>query len=369
MSKATHVERIPDTLADVTPEWLSETLCARFPGVEVVSADVGDFFGYKPNKARVQVSYNEAGRRAGLPESLIVKGGFGGAAPGETLSGLDIGLELELLAYAELVPHLDANTPRCLAVRFDPERYRGAMLIEDLAPTGARFLHHAPALSYAQAAAFLDAQARFHAPWLDSPELMSGGHFGPESGLGRRTARLHEGYLDKLVRPEFWDSVIALPRGAALPRLLQEPQRIAAAQERMNELHRACTQTIVHGDEHLGNLYIGADGSPGFIDWCARREPWVIGFTYFLLSTLDALDRRQWERALLQHYLDRLQHYGAKAPDFDEAWQAYRCTALFPFLTWLNNSPKWQPEAINTRNTMRAALAVIDHGTLSLLDV
>jgi hypothetical protein len=38
-------------------------------------------------------------------------------------------------------------------------------------------------------------------------------------------------------------------------------------------------------------------------------------------------------------------------------------------LTWLNNSAVWQPEPVNTRNTARAALAVIDHDALRLLGV
>jgi hypothetical protein len=298
---------------------------------------------------------------------MIIKGGFRGRTDGESVSGLDIGLELELLAYAEVVPHLDVITPRCIAVRFDPESYTGVMLIEDLAPSGATFLHQTEGLTYPQAAAFLDAQARFHAQWLDSPEFMSGGRFGPESGLGQRTQRLREGYLDRLVRPDHWDAFIALPRGAALPRLLRDADTVSAAQTKMLELHRSCPQTIVHGDEHLGNLFLDHRGNAAFLDWCSRREPWVLGFTYFLLSTLDALDRRKWERPLLGHYLERLKRHGATAPSFEEAWYHYRCTALFPFLTWLNNSARWQPESINTRNTMRAALAVIDHESLNLL--
>ena len=64
-----------------------------------------------------------------------------------------------------------------------------------------------------------------------------------------------------------------------------------------------------------------------------------------------------------------LARYGGGAPSFDEAWYLYRCTAVFPFLTWFNNSAKWQPESVNTRNTMRAALAMIDHDTFGLLGV
>lgn len=357
------------TLEELTPLWLSAALSRQHPGVEVISAQVSDFMGYKPNKARVRVAYNAAGQQAGLPTDLVVKGGFQQSDASGAPTGLDIGLELELMAYTDLTPQLNANTPRCLYVDFDPVSYSGITLIEDLTPRGAIFLKERSSLTYAQAAAFVDAMARFHAQWFDSPQFAPGGVFGPESSLAERTERLHTLYLDQMVRPDHWDVLLAQPRGAALPRQLQDARRIAAAQARLNELLSSCTRTVVHGDEHLGNLYLDADGKPGFIDWCARREPWVIGFTYFLMSTVDPLDRRHWERPLLQHYLQRLVRHGAAAPSFDEAWYLHRCATLFPMLTWLNNSAKWQPEAINTRNTLRAALAVIDHDVLNLLGV
>jgi hypothetical protein len=46
-------------------------------------------------------------------------------------------------------------------------------------------------------------------------ELSPGGKFGPQSGVGKFTERLHKAYLDMLARPEYWDTFIALPRGAA----------------------------------------------------------------------------------------------------------------------------------------------------------
>lgn len=360
---------IPLTLDEVTPEWLSQAFSLRYPGVSVVSAKVSSFFGYKPNKAKVQVEYDEAGKQAGLPEHLVVKGGFQRLDESGEVTGLDIGLELELMAYIDLTEKLDARTPRCFHVEFDPVSYSGIMLIEDLTPSGAKFLKEAPSLSYAQAAAFVDAMAKFHAQWFDGSQFAAGGIFGPDSSLSERTQRLHTLYLARLVHPEAWSFYLTQPRGAALPRQLQDAGRVAAAQEKLNELLRACRQTIIHGDEHLGNLYLDAEGKPGFIDWCSRREPWVIGFTYFLISTLDPLDRRQWERPLLQQYLNCLNNYGAQAPCFEEAWYFHRCTTLFPFLTWFNNSAKWQPEALNTRNCMRAALAVLDHDVFTLLGV
>lgn len=360
---------IPTRLEQIDVAWLSQALAQSYPGVEVTAVSVDGFLGYKPNKARLHLSYNVAGERAGLPASMIVKGGFKHAPSGEELSGLDIGLELELLAYRDLVPHVAARTPHCYYLHFDAERYDGVMLLEDLTPQGAVFLKERPALELAEAEAFIDAMAQLHAPWLDGASFDPGGRFGPDSSLAERTERLQSQYLDQLVHPQRWDMLMALPRGAALPRQLQDAPRLAAAHRRMKDVLRACAQTLVHGDEHLGNLYLDRDGNAGFIDWCARREPWVIGFTYFLLSTLDALDRRTWERPLLRRYLAALQAHGAQVPSFDEAWYLYRCSTLFPLLTWVNNSAQWQPEAVNTRNALRAAWAVIDHDALNLLGV
>jgi hypothetical protein len=125
---------------------------------------------------------------------------------------------------------------------------------------------------------------------------------------------------------------------------------------------------LIHGDEHLGNLYVTSDGNPGVIDWVARPEHWPIGIAYFLLCALDIADRRKWERALLSHYVTRLVSHGARdVPSFEDAWFLYRCASFYPVVTWLKNSAVWQPEAINTANAVRAATAALDHDALGLL--
>lgn len=210
-------ELIPTTLAEITPAWLSDLISRDHPDIEVISAEVGDYFGHKQNKARVKVEYNEAGRKVGLPQALVVKGAFKVREGGNEPSGMDLGLELELLSYAKLVPFLDRpNTPHCFGVCFDAKNRNGAMVLEDLAPSGATFLHQVSSLGYAQVAGFLDAWARIHAQWLDSPELEPGGRFGPDSSLVQCGDRLQRDYIDHLVRPEYWDTFVALPRGAAL---------------------------------------------------------------------------------------------------------------------------------------------------------
>ena len=84
---------VPATLADVNAKWLTQVLSLSCPGVEVTSAKISGFIGYKPNKARVELKYNAVGRKAGLPPSLFVKGGFKGSS-GAALSGIDAGLDI-----------------------------------------------------------------------------------------------------------------------------------------------------------------------------------------------------------------------------------------------------------------------------------
>ncbi|KXU33797.1 hypothetical protein A0J57_03925 [Sphingobium sp. 22B] len=356
---------IPRSLSDITPDWINRGLAARFPGIGVKAVRVEGFVGHKPNKAVVYLDHG-APPFDGVPQSVFVKGSFK-ADPDAPKSGLDVGNELELLSYEEVVPFIAVNTPDCYAMRFDQERCEGVAILKDIHAAGAVSLKERAQLEYDEAAAFIDSLARTHAPWLGSAELEPGGRFGPGSPLVQRTLKIHESYIEQLVKPEYWDNFVTLPRGEALPRMLRDASRMAAAMKRMHAVHRGMARTVIHGDEHLGNLYLEADGTPGFLDWCARVEAWPISFSYFLVSVLDTGDRRNWERPLLARYIAGLKAHGAVAPSFEEAWYAYRCTIVYSLLIWLNNSSKWQPEAVNTRNAVRAANALLDHDVFRLL--
>jgi len=124
---------------------------------------------------------------------------------------------------------------------------------------------------------------------------------------------------------------------------------------------------LLHGDEHLGNLYIEPDGRPGFLDWQVKRAPWSQGVSYFMVGGLDSGDRRNWERGLLAHYLDRLAANGVKAPSFEHAWLSYRRDILYGFLVWVVNDSQYQSEIVNVANTVRFGTAMLEHDTLGLL--
>jgi len=67
---------LPVDVKDVNPGFLTEALSINYPGVEVVAARQDGVFWGTGTKIRLQVEYNAAGRKAGLPDALLVKGGF-----------------------------------------------------------------------------------------------------------------------------------------------------------------------------------------------------------------------------------------------------------------------------------------------------
>lgn len=358
---------VPRSFNQVTPEWLTRVLSISTPGVEVLTATVDPTMGHKPNKARVHLTYNEAGQKAGLTPTLVVKGTFNGTTSRGRI--IDFSNMAELVSYRDIVPKIDINAPRLIYQNWEAEPSESVVLLfEDMAYRNPTYFPDGFAtLSYGQAARFLQAMAKFQAQTWNSPAFEEGGEWRPGTPVGDNAARIHSDYFDILPRSEHWATSVISPRGAAMPRLLRDPDRMEAGWKRLVDVLDRHAKVIVHGDEHLGNLGMEPDGTPIFYDMLARGEAWPLGLARFLVATLDILDRRAWEKPLLAGYLADLQRFGAPVPTFEEAWHAYRASTIGVLMIWLNNSSTWQPEATNTANAARAAAAVLDYDAFGLL--
>lgn len=358
---------VPRSFDQVTPEWLSAVLSRSHPGITVTSAKVDPTMGHKPNKARVHLTYDEAGEKACLPPSFVVKGTFNGTVSRGAI--IDFSNMAELVSYRDILPRLTVNVPKLIYQHWEAEPSESVVLLfEDVAVRKPTYFSNGFAtLNYGQAAAFLTAMARFHAETWNSPEFKAGGVWGPGTPAGENSRRIRSDYFDILPRSEHWATSIVSPRGAALPRRLRDPDLMERGWERLVGMLAAHATVIVHGDEHLGNLFVEPDGTPGLYDFLARGEAWPLGLARFLIPALDMLDRRAWERGLLAGYLRDLACFGVEPPSFEEAWLAYRASAICTLMIWLNNSSSWQPEATNTANAARASIAVLDHDSFGLL--
>jgi hypothetical protein len=362
----TELSDLPITIQQANAEWLTAILQEQYPGVEVVSAEVGPLFGNKPNKARILLQYNEAGKTANLPPSMIIKASFPGLA---TTDERDFATTSEVASYRYAVPYLDVDSPHCFHTSLDWEQGRATIIMEDLDLRGFQSRTALKSMTYREASAFIDAIARINGSTWNSPEFETGGRWGPGSRIAETTTRLYENFLSKIILPAWWDTFAEQPHATGLPRIFNDRKLIYDAWYRLLDTLAGTAKVLIHGDEHSGNLYFQADGQPGFLDWLARPERWPMHYTYFVLNNIDSLDRRAWERPLLARYLQGLVAQGVKAPSFEEAWYYYRCAALFPFIVWYTNPAKWQPESVNTANCARAALAMLDHDVLGLLGV
>lgn len=348
---------------DVTPEWMTAALRDSWPTIAVRSVKRGPIFGHKQNKFRVEVEFERGGEEHA--KTYIVKGNF----PGENdpATGSAWAMANELRSLRDIVPLVAAPAgPRWYHIGVTEAA--SSIVMEDLAPRGATFFDAYHTLDLGQAMAFMDAFARMHASAWNSDAFQPGGAMGPGTLAAENRRQVNEMYFPSFFTAGNWQSYVEKPRGRALPNALQDMERVQKAWHVMWSVLRQSAMTVIHGDEHLGNLYVTADGTPGLIDWVARPEHWPIGLSYFLLAALDIPERRKWERALLAHYFARLSFYGARdVPTMEDGWFLYRCACFYPFVPWLNNSAVWQPEAINTANVVRAATAALDHDALALL--
>jgi hypothetical protein len=359
---------IPKVREDVTAEWLTSVLSPQYPGVTVTSAKVGELMGHKPNKVRLQLKYNKAGREAGLPPTMVVKGSF----PGYSLKGdiVDFASVAEVLTYRDVFSRININHPHPYVADIDPVTGGSAMmLLEDLAHRDVRFFTARDTLGFATVKRFVRAIATYHAETWNSPEFNDGGAWGPDTVIGKNRSLLQDNYFDMLLNSPTWGDSLLEPRGAALPVSLTDQARYKIAWDRLLDVLASCPRVIIHGDEHLSNIFVEPDGTPGFLDPLARVDSWIVGYIYFITISLDPVDRRNWEQPLLEYYLNCLSEFGVDAPGFEEAWYVYRCATIHPLLVWLHNSGKWQPEWANTANTVRSALSVLDHDAFRLLGV
>jgi Ser/Thr protein kinase RdoA (MazF antagonist) len=130
------------------------------------------------------------------------------------------------------------------------------------------------------------------------------------------------------------------------------------------------THTLIHGDAHLGNLFLDGD-RVGFLDWaCFARAPGMRDVAYFLCNSLPTELRRAEERDLLLRYQRALDAAGAPTRPFDAIWRDYRRFAAYSWVaatTTAAAGSRMQSVAVGRRALQRSNAAIEDLGTLPLL--
>ncbi len=334
---------LPSNPSELTPEWLSEALGAR-----VTAVDLLDHASATNQRARIGLTYAEPG--AG-PASLFVKLAPLDEGHRKMIGAIGMG-EREAQFYSDVSGSIDLRVPRCSYAAADGDHF--VILLEDLAERGCRFSDGDWAVEADAAATALEELARLHthfeaaaardavAPWLREPER------GPGS---EATAGIMRFVLDENA-------------DALTPGYRDIGELYVANHAWFHELWDAGPDTYIHGDLHIGNVFLD-DGRVGFLDWgLSRTSTHLRDVSYFLTMSVGIEARRANERALLKTYLDAVRAAGGTALDLDEAWRVHRLQASYTvvatFLTFMPSYREGDGVSIGKDLLARANAAVDD---------
>jgi hypothetical protein len=341
---------IPETLdAVLTPQWLNTSLGTRFAGIEIASVTPGPVVSRVSTNARFTIK-SDGALPAGLSPHLCVKGYFG-----EYTLARPAGIP-ETVFYRDLVDSIGVRTLRAVYADVDTNTGHNVVITEDVVAQGARFLDATSDYSADQVAASLEQLAVLHAATWCRPDRPD------QQWLASRLSRTLAARGEPEIRRNF-DG----PNGAGVPDAVRDPALLIAAYHRLADLSaHADPWCIVHGDAHIGNVFLDPAGAPAFLDWqLVQRGPWWIDVGYHIASALPVAERRRRERDLVDHYLDRLRAAGVDAPSPDDAWLGFRRGIVHGFFLWAITL-KVVPTLIAEMLT-RLGAAAADHDSLAAL--
>lgn len=340
---------LPLTVEGITTDWLRRALGDAITASEIIDVMLG-------TSTKVRVGIESGGA---LPDTLIVKGGFEAHSPAMKEMYAN-----EAAFYARVAPVLPITAPRCFFAGSDPASFQSVVVLEDLAAAGVTFLHGQRPQARAAIERRLRALARFHAATWNDPGFAPGGRW---DWAGPRFGAWSLDYARRYLAPEVWQHYVESPRGAAVSVRLHDRLWMERVFVDLAAIEAEGPVVLIQGDTHLGNLYVTAQGEPGFFDAQVSRASPFTEIAYHIACACDLADRRNWEQALLATYLDALAACGIVAPEWEEAWLRYRQHLAYGYFIFLINETRFQTEAVNTAYAARFGAAMLDHDVPSLI--
>jgi hypothetical protein len=312
---------LPIDTAGITPDWLTDALRARYPGVRVASIEVLHERGSTNHHVRLGITYDEP---AGLPDTMFAKMASLDEAHRIAIGSTGMGTR-EARFYDEVAPSLSMRIPTSY---FAGSGDDGAFLIllEDLQATGASMSDGTWGISADLAVGALSDLAHLHVSFEDANRLAA----------VRPWVTATPAMSSDFTRPML-QQVIDQNADVLSPAYIAVAEMYIANADALIALWEQGPHTLIHGDTHIGNLFIDKD-RVGFLDWgLLNISTPMRDVSYFLTMSMLADERRKHERDLLAHYLDVRRSLGGTEISFDDAWQAHRVhtgyTVLASFLS------------------------------------
>ena len=342
---------IPLDVGDATAEWLSSALGTPVARVEVIDAHSGT-----TGRARLGLHYDNG---ATGPASVFLKLAPFDERQRRFVDAVGLGIA-EAHFYRDVAPEIPVRVPTVhCALLDDTGRY--AMLLEDLEASGCRFPSPHDTDVADTIAAVVEGLATLHITYWGSPRLEDGGDLSWVRDGYRVAFGSGAAFVEK-ARDAFGDQMSAdFLRLADLT--IARPADVAA-------LLAAGPPTLIHGDPHLGNLFMDS-ATAGFFDWgMVWRATGMRDVAYVLGNSTPTEVRRSHERDWVRLYIDRL---GASGIDltFDDAWTQYRLLVAYAWNSATSTAAmgsRWQAVEVGRGGMGRATAAIEDLETVDLLE-
>lgn len=354
---------VPLSYEAVNDQWLTAALCPSVEDAIVVGHKFAAPDDGTTNRRKLTVQYNDAGRAAKLPERIFCKASFGLA--NRFALGPVGAVEAEVNFYNYVRPHLSIEaTEGVFAVA--NEAYNSLVMLRDISDRVAEFCDHTTKVTRERAESQVRTLAALHGRGSSSVSLVTAqAKFRTWYDFFHGTKLFG---LDLGAQGGFTQASDLIPART----YAREAEVWSATEQAVDRSHRR-PHTITHGDVHLKNWYVSADGEMGLSDWqCTTIGHWGRDLAYALSTALTIENRRNWERDLIGLYLDELGTHGGSVIGFHDAFKIYR-EQMLPALAWwtvtLNPAPgmpDMQPLETSREFVERIGTAVDD---LDSLDV
>ncbi|MGE2733378.1 phosphotransferase family protein [Mycolicibacterium vaccae] len=341
--------RIPATVDELTPEWFSEIFEASVSAVTVLDAHSGT-----TGRARVALAGPDW-----LPRSAFVKLAPFGEEQRAFLRAVGLGVA-EARFYRHLGSELPVRVPHVWHSAYDRDG-SFVMVLEDLAAAGCRFPDVRDDDIAVVAESLMDELALLHATyrgvalsWMATPDGVRRRPDNAETAA-RRTQFIRSA-LD-----QFGTDMGSAFRGLAELYIDRADDVIA--------LYGRGETTLVHGDNHFGNLFVDG-GRTGFLDWAvAGRAPGMRDVAYFLCNSLPVGTRRAEQDGLLKRYHSALAAHGWET-DTAELQRQYRLFSIYAWVAAASTAAmgtRWQPVEVTRPALLSTTAAIEDLDVVGLL--
>ncbi len=274
----------------------------------------------------------------------------------------------EVNFYTRVLPLLELEVPRPFGGEYHQASGTFGLALENLRERGVSFPNVKSQWSMANMRALLDTLSTLHARFWESGELSSEldfieGHTSGDLWWFFNSRDAVPALINDEVNKQQYKRELVEAAGQTELGLYNEYRKL--------QRHQATLpSTLCHGDTHIGNTYLLADGRVGLLDWQMMAKGYFMhDVAYIMITSLPVARRRAHQGEMLAYYLQQLRAKGAtNVPDMETAWLEYRRAAVWGvYIGWLTTPVENYGWDINVCNHVRLLAAYSDLETSAAL--